>query len=723
MISRSTIAIRVILNSLLAFSFTVQSGSAFSDSNRTDFDLDNDGLIEINDLADLNEIRNNLDGTSLYGDSTGCPSQGCSGFELANDLNYDIGGSGISHQDDAYWSVESGWKLIGSPENPFAAVFKGNNHSISNVYIKSLFRVEDSYSVLFGGLGDAEVDGANISVSWIGENAAVVTVGVDGGSALSGRGEISQGLDDCNFTGVILINPTDTIQNCVDTNLGVVELGGEVSEGIPGVGVTIVDVYGGEEIFSAREGGDSVIDVSLNDPTVITVEHPELAPPIIGNEIPPLGPADNNYIASLSTYFYQLGVPSDEIFTGSAQAYSDAGEVTVGSLVAHFLTDDPYTLSYSWSSPTLISMNGYSDSSFTFDPSGLEGTYKVSLVVSHSSGGEASSSMLIRIEDSVPRFRNDEDADGDGISDIVESVTDLDKDRIPDYLDKKGPANLLPASIAGTDMQSIEGASLALGDSAYTSGQHISGITLEDIDRFYGEGLATQNNYQFLHGIFDYIVNDTESADSTQVTIPLTAAILVDARYVRYQQGVGWVNFFEDEKNSISSALGVLGRCPQPGSDDYKPGITQGHYCLQLTLQDGGPNDADEVANGRVVNTGAIATLGVTEPIITIKSEMLETATFEGEGERVVLTLVLESDSVDALLKSFTLKAEGELNEVIDIEAVKLYRDGNSNGIPEASELIVSSQFTSDNGNLKFVLDHSYQLPIGESSWFVTYEF
>lgn len=47
---------------------------ANAEKNRQDYDLDNDGLIEINDLADLNEIRNNLDGSSLYGSSIGCPN-------------------------------------------------------------------------------------------------------------------------------------------------------------------------------------------------------------------------------------------------------------------------------------------------------------------------------------------------------------------------------------------------------------------------------------------------------------------------------------------------------------------------------------------------------------------------------------------------------------------------------------------------------------------------
>ena len=50
---------------------TILSFNAFAAGDRVDYDLDDDGLIEINSLADLDEIRNNLDGTSLYGESTG----------------------------------------------------------------------------------------------------------------------------------------------------------------------------------------------------------------------------------------------------------------------------------------------------------------------------------------------------------------------------------------------------------------------------------------------------------------------------------------------------------------------------------------------------------------------------------------------------------------------------------------------------------------------------
>ena len=58
---------RALIRIFAASVLTLSSASLFAEDNRPDFDLDDDGLIEINDLADLDEIRNSLDGTSLYG--------------------------------------------------------------------------------------------------------------------------------------------------------------------------------------------------------------------------------------------------------------------------------------------------------------------------------------------------------------------------------------------------------------------------------------------------------------------------------------------------------------------------------------------------------------------------------------------------------------------------------------------------------------------------------
>ena len=74
---------------LLAVSIAVQA-----ESSRSDYDVDDDGLIEINDLEDLYITRNSSDGSSLYGSSEGCPEAGCNGFELTTDLDFDTNGDG-----------------------------------------------------------------------------------------------------------------------------------------------------------------------------------------------------------------------------------------------------------------------------------------------------------------------------------------------------------------------------------------------------------------------------------------------------------------------------------------------------------------------------------------------------------------------------------------------------------------------------------------------------
>ncbi|WP_320818864.1 GLUG motif-containing protein [Thalassolituus sp.] len=105
------------------------------DAGRADYDLDDDGLIEINSLADLDEIRNNLDGTSLYGDSTGCPVDGCIGFELTTTLDFDTNADGKMDANDAYWNDGAGWEPIGNLSVLFKATFDGNGHQIRNLFI------------------------------------------------------------------------------------------------------------------------------------------------------------------------------------------------------------------------------------------------------------------------------------------------------------------------------------------------------------------------------------------------------------------------------------------------------------------------------------------------------------------------------------------------------------------------------------------------------------
>lgn len=116
-----------------------------------DYDADDDGLIEIRSLAQLDAIRYDLDGSGSENDAyvaafpgaaegMGCPSSGCSGYELANNLDFDTNRNGQADPGDAYWNGGNGWRPIGTYRSYYYAEFDGNNHTISNLYISRTAR-------------------------------------------------------------------------------------------------------------------------------------------------------------------------------------------------------------------------------------------------------------------------------------------------------------------------------------------------------------------------------------------------------------------------------------------------------------------------------------------------------------------------------------------------------------------------------------------------------
>lgn len=118
---------------------------------RADYDLDDDGLIEIQDLQDLNEIRNNshqnlITGSTLYGEDSGCPEVGCNGYELVADLNFDTNGNGLFDAEDKYWNEGKGWDPIGSFFIKLSTEFNGNGHTLHNLNIR---RPGESFVGLF----------------------------------------------------------------------------------------------------------------------------------------------------------------------------------------------------------------------------------------------------------------------------------------------------------------------------------------------------------------------------------------------------------------------------------------------------------------------------------------------------------------------------------------------------------------------------------------------
>lgn len=101
----------------------------------TDLDVDGDGLIEISSLADLDEMRNDLAGSSLYGVSTGCPAGGCFGYELTAELDFDTNSDGVLDSNDDYWNGGAGWVPVGNFVAAFSAAFNGNGFVIRNLLV------------------------------------------------------------------------------------------------------------------------------------------------------------------------------------------------------------------------------------------------------------------------------------------------------------------------------------------------------------------------------------------------------------------------------------------------------------------------------------------------------------------------------------------------------------------------------------------------------------
>ena len=118
-----------------------------------DYDTDDDGLIEISNLAQLDAVRYDLVGfgSSLDpsyaeafpdgGSVLACGGLvGCVGYELKADLDFDTDSSGEADAGDAYWNNGAGWGPIGDASSSFtsfAAIFEGNGRTITNLFIDS----------------------------------------------------------------------------------------------------------------------------------------------------------------------------------------------------------------------------------------------------------------------------------------------------------------------------------------------------------------------------------------------------------------------------------------------------------------------------------------------------------------------------------------------------------------------------------------------------------
>ncbi|MGB5396904.1 MAG: putative Ig domain-containing protein, partial [Gammaproteobacteria bacterium] len=253
------------------------------------------------------------------------------------------------------------------------------------------------------------------------------------------------------------------------------------------------------------------------------------------------------------------------------------------------------------------------------------GNYPVTVKV-NDNGRETTAGVLLRVIATSPDVSDcnvdgtpdsNTDCDGDGVDNVTEGVTDSDADGIADYLDDNRIVDAAAIQNQSGDpvnsylLTTDSGLGIRLGTTAQTADAIGVLVSQQNIDEHGGQaggaGLESVDSYANLGGFYDFeITGLNEAIYTARVVIPLQSAILSGAQYRKYN-GASWATFVENDLNSISSAKGELGVCPAPGSIEYTPGLTAFDFCVQLTLEDGGPNDADGLRNYVVRDPGGVA--------------------------------------------------------------------------------------------------------------------
>lgn len=219
------------------------------------------------------------------------------------------------------------------------------------------------------------------------------------------------------------------------------------------------------------------------------------------------------------------------------------------------------------------------------------------------------------------------DSDGDGTPDSEEGFKDSDGDGVMDYLDAfDNMANSLP-TINGSAQNHLvtvdTGLRIKLGETAQFARTGAAQVDLSHLEQFGNKGQAASNTNEVkaeeLDAVFDYEVENlsvpadlSQGGLSANIVLPLTTPLNAGSDFLKYNATDGWAKFIIDDNNKLAWAGwkdGIEGQCPLSNSEAYSSdeSLKAGKYCLRVTIQDGGANDADNTVNGRIVDPLAVS--------------------------------------------------------------------------------------------------------------------
>ncbi|BFT32231.1 hypothetical protein D210916BOD24_34070 [Alteromonas sp. D210916BOD_24] len=374
--------------------------------------------------------------------------------------------------------------------------------------------------------------------------------------------------------------------------------------------------------LTIQAGRSGVIEFEVFDDAII--ESDETIVITLDPEINRGARSSATFIISESNIAPKVELTVQQMDESRLTVSQDGGVVDVVATVTDPNKSD--TLTYNWQGDVALSNISSDVMRFSFDPSMvLPGVYKVSLQATDNGtpSKHDKEMVFIKVVTTLVTLGSG-DTDGDLIPDDQEGFNDNDGDGIPDYLDAINECNVMPSTIQNQDSFLIEGdpgVCIRLGQNAAII--DAGGLLLEVSQ---AEQLIPQDeDADNIGGLFDYIAYGLPDAGQQySLVMPQQLPIPASAVYRKFTQSKGWYTFVEDANNTVSSALGEPGICPPPGDTVWTPGLSEGHWCVQLTIEDGGPNDDDGEINGAIVDPGGVAVLKSSNSLPTTVNDTAE---------------------------------------------------------------------------------------------------
>ncbi|MFV1871862.1 MAG: fibronectin type III domain-containing protein [Oleiphilus sp.] len=592
----------------------IEHGLNPQNSNDANQDLDNDGL------TNLEEYAAQTDPNEADSDSDGMPDGWEADHNLnpndASDATQDADNDGVSNLNE-YLSASDSVAPVISLTALVTLDSRGPLSAVPTTNISASDNVDGSVAVV--NQGRSHLPPGRHLINWLAEDSAgnktyaTQTIHVNPQVMLSKAQISSEGNTvsvKATLSGDAPVYPVlipFTISGSVDDSDYSLSSNADVTEQSTGLEGTILIEEGrhAEIILEITEDQLSENDEQL----IITLNDPVNA--VMGANTQHLVTiTDSNIAPNLILSAEQNGLPVTTVNTNE-------GLVTLTAAVEDANLSDSH--SFDWSETNNVLADTDSDPmTLTFNPANVStGIYTVKVSVSDDGlpSETVKATLNIKVVQSNPTLSSNTDSDGDGISDLVEGHQDSDFDGIADYLDPLLGSNWLQQQTGSTSdeqrylMQVEHGPSLSLGTLAMTdanSGALVSEATLSNSPLFSQHG--NDATFTRVGGLFDFEIHNLSPAGSSvQLVIPLHQAIPENASYRKLDPSNGWQDFVVDANNRLYSSAGEAGICPSPGDPSYQTGLTEGHFCVMMLIQDGGNNDADGQANGTIVDPGGIA--------------------------------------------------------------------------------------------------------------------